>query len=310
MVAGMEAGRRSAEPAVTERFVEVFRGALFTRSLGEGERVIVLHGGPGIVDHTYLLPEMDRLADVCQLVYYDQRGHGRSRGELNPDDVSIDRFVEDLGSVCDALELDVVTLLGHSWGTHLALQFATQRPERVNRLILMNTFPASSTDHARYVEYRNDLTTPLTDELRSLTSSAGFEEGDPELAAEHLRLLTSAGIKRAADASRLRLHFTRENVLRGRMIFQRFEQTLFSRPFDLLPKLARLTIPTLVIHGDHDFVPVTAAEHVAAALGGSRLVVIPECGHCAYLEAMDTVYAEVADFMRHERQNSRSTIVD
>lgn len=99
MVARTGAGRRPADRAVTERFVEVPGGGLFTRSLVEGERVIALHGGPGIVDHTYLLPEMDRL-------------------------------VEDLGGVCDALELDVVTLLGHSWGTHLALQLAIERRVR------------------------------------------------------------------------------------------------------------------------------------------------------------------------------------
>lgn len=94
------------------------------------------------------------------------------------------------------------------------------------------------------------------------------------------------------------------------MIFQHSEQVPFSQPFDPLPSLARLTIPTLVIHGDHDFVPVTAADHIAPALRGSRLVVIPECGHCAYLEAMDVVHAEVAGFfMRHQRRSSRRTIV-
>jgi len=70
------------------------------------------------------------------------------------------------------------------------------------------------------------------------------------------------------------------------------------RPFDLLPNLAGVTVPTLVLHGDHDFVPLSAAERVAGALPAARLVVIPDCGHCAYLEAMDTVYAEVASFLR------------
>ena len=62
-----------------ERFVDVPRGALFTRTVGDGDPVVVLHGGPGTVDHTYLLPAMDRLADLTRLVYFDQRGHGRSR---------------------------------------------------------------------------------------------------------------------------------------------------------------------------------------------------------------------------------------
>jgi proline iminopeptidase len=298
MVAPMITGPRHDGPPANECFVDVPRGALFTRSVGAGPPVVVVHGGPGTVDHTYLLPDMDRLAGVCRLVYYDQRGHGRSLGPFRPDDISIDRFVEDLGIVLSAFGLDTVTLLGHSWGTHLALRFAIRSPDRVDRLILMNTFPASSADHARYVEFRRELTAPLADDLAFLRSTNAYEEGDPHVEADVVRLLTSVGITHPANTARLRLQFTRENVVRGRMIFQRFEEDPFSRPFDLLPSLARLALPTLVLHGEDDFVPVSAAEHVAEALSGSRLVVIPECGHCAFLEAMDTVHAEVAAFMR------------
>ena len=290
------ASRHASAP--TERFVEVPGGAVFTRSVGDGPPVVVVHGGPGIVDHSYLLPELDRLADVCRLVYYDQRGHGRSRGDPRPDEITVDRFLEDLELVCDALGLDSVTLLGHSWGTYLVMRFAIQRPGRVHRVVLMNTVPPSSVDQERYLAYRGALTAPLADTLTALRSSPAFAEGDPDLAADHLRLLMSVGIKRPADVERLNLRFTRENVLRGRMIFQRLDEEAFAGPFDLLPSLAGVTVPALVLHGDHDFVPLSAAERVAGALPDARLVVIPDCGHCAYLEAMDTVYAEVARFLR------------
>lgn len=298
MVEPMLTGTRRDAPPATERFVDVPRGELFTRAVGTGPPVVVVHGGPGTVDHTYLLPDMDRLADVSRLIYYDQRGHGRSRGALEPDDISVDRFVEDLGAVLSTLGLDTVTLLGHSWGTHLALRFAIRSADRVDRLILMNALPASSTDHARYVEFRREMTAPLADDLSFLRSTTAYEDGDPHVEADLVRLSTSVGITHPANTARLRLHFTRENVARGRMIFQRFEEDPFSRPFDLLPSLARLALPALVLHGEDDFVPVPAAEHVAEALSGSRLVVIPECGHCAFLEAMDTVHAEVAGFLK------------
>ncbi|MFN8583128.1 MAG: hypothetical protein U0163_19400, partial [Gemmatimonadaceae bacterium] len=57
--------------------VPVGATSLFTRMVGRGRPVIVLHGGPDF-DQAYLLPEFDRLADQMQLIYYDQRGRGRS----------------------------------------------------------------------------------------------------------------------------------------------------------------------------------------------------------------------------------------
>jgi proline iminopeptidase len=63
--------------AARESFTRVGRARLFTREIGSGPPIIVVHGGPDF-DHAYLLPELDRLAGRARLVYYDQRGRGRS----------------------------------------------------------------------------------------------------------------------------------------------------------------------------------------------------------------------------------------
>lgn len=162
----------------------------------------------------------------------------------------------------------------------------------------MNTAPVSRRDHQHFVAYRRERAGSMVDELRRLLTTPAYPDGDPDLEVDLLRRVFSIGIVRPMDVARLHLRVTRENVQRGRVIAQRFEETLFSEPFDLLPALAGLNVPTLVLHGDQDFVPTPIASGIAAALPRARLAVLPACGHFAYLAAGDAVHAEVATFLQ------------
>jgi proline iminopeptidase len=96
----------------------------------------------------------------------------------------------------------------------------------------------------------------------------------------------------------LRSHFTPGDIVKARAIENRlYAQTWLLREYDLLARLRSLNTPTLVIHGDHDFVPLECARNVADAMSGSRLVVLSECGHFAYLERPDAVLKEAIDFL-------------
>ena len=116
-------------------FVPAGESRLFVRDLGSGHPVIVLHGGPDF-DHSYLVPELDGLAEQNRLVFYDQRGRGRSWSGEGPDSVTIDSEVEDLDRVRAWTGSTTVALLGHSWGGLLAMEYAIRHPERVSHLIL------------------------------------------------------------------------------------------------------------------------------------------------------------------------------
>jgi proline iminopeptidase len=75
----------------------------------------VLHGGPDF-DHSYLVPELDVLAESFRLIYDDQRGRGRSAGGVRPEDVTIESEIDDVDHISGRLGLGRVALLGHSWG--------------------------------------------------------------------------------------------------------------------------------------------------------------------------------------------------
>src|SRR4030095_7087043 len=85
----------SGTTAPRESHLEVHGAQLYYRELGRGQPLLVLHGGPDF-DHQYLLPEMDRLSGAFHLMYYDQRGRGKSASNVLPEHVSLDSEMSDV----------------------------------------------------------------------------------------------------------------------------------------------------------------------------------------------------------------------
>src|SRR5437879_6393911 len=264
-------GERRA-PAVESR-VPVDHSSLYAREAGRGQPIIVLHGGPDF-DHSYLLPDLDRLADAFRLIYYDQRGRGRSGDHVLPEEVTLTSDVDDIDRVRQHFRLQSSALLGHSWGTVLALEYALRHPERVSHMILMNPGPASAGDFAVLRKaYLQKLGADL-DRQRDIRASASYKEGDPETVAARYRLHFKPALKRPEDYEKLmatmKAGFIRqgkEGIVKARAVEDRLMRDTWQVDgYDLLPKLRTLSIPTLVISGDHDFIPGEIAAHIARAI--------------------------------------------
>jgi proline iminopeptidase len=297
-------GRRAEwrEMATREGMISVEKNQLYVREIGQGETIVVLHGGPDF-DQSYLLPEMDRLGQDFRLVYYDQRGRGKSAADVQPDDVSIDSDIEDVERVREYLQQEQITLLGHSWGGLLAMEYALRYPARLSHLILMNSAFASAADLALYRQERLKNTPADMEELKRRASTPEFQAGDPDSVANYYRVHFRSTVRQPQQLesiiARLRTASTQEGILKARAIEDRLAlQTWLSNGYDLLPKLRMLKVPTLVLHGDYDFVPVACARHIAEAIPAARLVVLQETGHFSYLESPEEVQKEILNFMR------------
>ena len=164
--------------------------------------MIVLHGGPDF-DHSYLLPDLDRLADVFRLIYYDQRGRGRSADQVLPEEVTLASEIDDLDVVRQHFHLESPALLGHSWGTVLALEYALRHPERVSYLILMNPAPASTSDLAMFRKVYVQKLGADMDRQREIMASAAYKEGEPEAVAASYRLHFKPALARPEDYEKL-----------------------------------------------------------------------------------------------------------
>src|SRR5512140_3572416 len=184
LVAGLpsDPARAFQAAAVHESRISVGKTSLYSRETGQGRPIIVLHGGPDF-DTSYLLPDLDRLADLFRLIYYDQRGRGRSADQVMPEDVTLASEIDDLDRVRQHFDLASPALLGHSWGTVLALEYALRHPERVSRMILMNPAPASASDLAMFRKIYVEKLGADTARQREIMASAAYQEGDPETVA-------------------------------------------------------------------------------------------------------------------------------
>ena len=284
-----------------EGYVPVDNARLYYREIGQGQPIVMLHGGPSF-DHNYFLPDMDRLADSFRLIYYDQRGRGKSGGNVRPEDVTIQSEVEDLERLRDYFGLESVALLGHSWGGTLAMEYATRHPERVSHLILMNTAPASYDGWMLFQREFSNIRAPgEVDKMNELGTSARYQEGDHDTDAEYFRIYFRPTVRQPEQLERvvksLRSNVTKEGIVKSREIGGRlFGDTYRLSEYNLLPKLQRLSIPTLIIHGDYDFIPIECVAPIAQAVPEARFVLLRECGHFSYIERPDEVRKEIADF--------------
>src|SRR6476661_5607685 len=166
--------KRNAMPH--ESRIPVGNAELYSREIGQGPAIVVLHGGPDF-DHTYLLPDLDRLSDSYRLIYYDQRGRGRSAQGVKPEDVTLASDIADLDEVRQHFKLNSVILLGHSWGTVLALEYALRYPGRVSRLILMNPAPASAADINRFRKERVEKWPVLMELRKAIADTTAYQRG-------------------------------------------------------------------------------------------------------------------------------------
>src|SRR5258708_34451380 len=174
--------KRVAMPG--EGRVSVGKADLYSREIGQGQPIIVLHGGPDF-DHSYLVPDMDRLADSFRLIYYDQKGRGRSADRVQPEDVTLESEIGDLDTVRQHVGLGSAAILGHSWGTVLALEYAIRHPDRVSHLILMNPAPASKDDFMSWRKQRRETLGADLDQLKAMSSTIGYQGGDPDAVAAY-----------------------------------------------------------------------------------------------------------------------------
>ncbi len=299
------AGAQSRHAAARESRIPVLGAELYCREVGQGTPMIVLHGGPDF-DIAYLLPELDRLSDKFHLIYYDQRGRGRSADHVKPEDVTLESEMDDLDKVREHFHLDKVDLLGHSWGTVLALEYALRHPERVSRLVLMDPAPASAADINRFRKERVEKWPVLMELRKAIADTTAYKEADPDAVVAYYRVHFKPALARSEDYEKLIIRMQarfieqgKEGILKSRAVEDRLVNETWASPngYDLHPKLKGLNIPTLVITGDHDFFPF-AAEHIAQAIPSARLVTLKECGHFPYLECPAPLREQIDTFFR------------
>ena len=267
---------------------------LFYEIRGEGEPVIVVHGGPGL-DHRYLRPGLDVLANRHSLVYYDQRGTGRSTAKVGPETISLAAFVADIDALREALGFGRVHILTHSFGSRIGLAYARVHPERVRSLILMNPVEPGTRFNAETQRRRMAARTPADSaELADLTTSEGFAARDPATLGRVFQVAFRAAMRDPERVSELNLTLAPATARHGQDVAELLGNELGT--IDGWALLGDVEAPTLVLHGRYDLPPVQMSTEMAQALPDGRLEVL-ESGHFPYVEDRDGLLAAVSGFL-------------
>jgi proline iminopeptidase len=262
--------------------------ALYERRIGEGPPVVVLHGGPG-AHHDYLLPGFDALATGRRLIYYDQRGGGRSPVTRDVP-VGWPEQVADLEALRGLWGVERLTIAGYSWGGMLAMLYAIEHPARVERLALVSPAPAWRAARDEFERRFQERTlSPALQAARRELRESGLRERDPVAHAQRIFELAVAG------------YFHDPGMARSLTPFRVTERTRAEvwaslGDFDLRPLLRQLQVPALVLHGDDDPIPADSARTSAECLHAEFLL-LPDCGHVPYVEAFEAFVRALDRFL-------------
>ncbi len=273
-------------------------------------RLLVLHGGPG-ASHDYMLPQMLALASDYRLIFYDQRGGGRSRAE-DRTPVTWQTHVADLAAIVRELSLEPLTIVGYSWGGLLALLysitvaggFREKEPALATgvaaapapaRMVLVCPAPPTQALRAQFSEeLARRQRAPWIQEERAALAASGLRERDPAAYAKRIFELGVAGY--FADPARAR-------ELTPFRVVGRVQQSVWESlaGYDLTPLLPLIGAPTLVLHGAHDAIPLASSELIGSTMPNGELVVLDESAHVPYVEGDEAFFAAVRDFLQRTR---------
>ena len=264
--------------------------------VGKGARspIIAINGGPGF-SHTYLHLSgvWEELAHGGPVVFYDQRGTGRSQELSQGRTSTLQENIDDLEALRRHLNYEKVTLLGHSWGGYLAMAYAAQHPDRLDSLVLVGTAGPKWYEIPDSGE-PSDLFEYIFPDVSERRSRLGVTLGDARAAADdlsaYLSMLFLSEDKRDEFISGCR------DCKLDREVNRLVNQDL--RRFDLTPQLARFEFPVLIITGRYDInVAPLVAYRIHQKTPSSELVFFEKSGHMPFYEEPAKFVEVVAAFL-------------
>lgn len=286
--------RGQAQDVLYDGMKEINGTQLYVKIIGEGDPIIVIHGGPGL-NHQYLEPYLDPLAKHHTLIYFDQRSSGAS-GLCEKENMTIDNFVEDIEGIRKAFDLGKVTLFAHSWGGILASAYAVKYPDNLRSIIFCSTIPL---DHSFDYEVNTALEnrmSPADSALRaSIMQSEAFRNGDLSSVKQLMKLTFKPSFCDTSIWKTLDMHLP-DNYLVASLSFYGLLPDL--KKYDYYTQLSGLGVPVLILHGSCDIAPLAADEKLKSSIPGAQLVVFDNAGHFIFMESQKQFLKTVSHFLK------------
>jgi len=279
--------------------IEVPGGRIWYRIVGSGTKtpLLVLHGGPGM-SSAYLSP-LAALADERPVIFYDQLGAGRSDRPTDSTLWTVDRFVQEIPRIRQALGLREVHLYGHSWGTILAVEYLLTQPQGVRSVILSS--PAISIP--MWIRDSDTLRATMPDSIQGAIDRHERDgtTQDPEYQAGMMAYYARYLARRTPWSADIDSTFAQMNpriygLMQGP---SEFTITGTLKNYDRTAELGKIHTPTLFVCGEYDEARPPTVARYSSLVPGSRLEIIPNAGHLTMQDEPQRHAAVVRTFL-HE----------
>jgi len=289
---------------VTEGRVPFSIGRTWYRSVAAerddgGVPLLCLHGGPG-ANWLHMKP-YEALADERQVVFYDQLGAGNSAvtEAHDPSMWTPELYADEVDAVRDALGLDRVHILGHSWGGMLGMQYAAGRPEGLVSLIVESSPPSVPAWMPEVARLRSELPPEVEATLREHeeAGTTGSPEYEETVMVFYRRHLCRADPWPDWLVECFQLLDANPEVYHSMNGPSEFHVIGTSKDWDITGRLGRIDVPTLVFSGRYDEVTPATTEAAHRAIPGSEYVVLEESSHMAQAEQPEETLALVRGFL-------------
>lgn len=276
---------------------------LFYRVQGQGrDTIIAIHGGPG-VDLESIANDFAPLMAHHVVIFYDQRGAGRSTLPEDTTVLTAARQIDDLDAVRQYFHLKRVTLVAHSYGPLLAATYALAHPDAVRRMVFFNPIPPRKGDF--WQRFGKTMNSRLDTAQRAQLAAITKRLDDPASGIlEQCRALWAIALRpRLAEPDRT-LPLLKSDLCASDVVGIRYGLTVTNHlvmasygDWDLRSQLRNLQTPTLVVHGEQDAIPMDLVQEWVTSLPHARLLKVPNAAHFSYVEQPEIVWPAVEQFL-------------
>lgn len=285
--------KQKKSPPLTRQIVRA-RGldfAVYTSPAVESQLPLLCINGGLHFGYEVLWPALAPLAQNRQLIFFDQRGRGKSQVPPAARSARIEYDAGDVRAIREVLGIDRWNMLGHSWGGGIAMLATSTDQDAVNRLVLVDAVGPTSDWLSKL---HNAALARLTGEKRETLAQldpTALHVDDIETHAAYTSALYPAWF---ADGDFAAIFSSpKANSSTGAAVAARLRR----EGYDWTDRIALIRTPTLVLHGDHDLLDVSVAESIAHLISGSTLSIIHHAGHMPFWEAPEEFFAQVEDFL-------------
>lgn len=267
---------------------------LYLEIMGEGEPILVVHGGPGL-NHEYLLPHLAPLAKNHKLIFYDQRSSGKSQLSVK-DNMNLATFAADIDAIRIFFHIDQLNILCHSWGALPVATYLQHYPDKVRSVIFANPVPFSD-DYAVESSRNAESRTSTTDSLKriAIMKSDEFKAGTVSTVEELMKLSLKQLLCDTNNITKIDPKLP-DNYLVASLSLYGFAKDMHD--YDFYAQLKDISTPALIIRGTCDISPPVADTRLTSCFTNGKMLVFSHSGHFSFVEENKLFIKRVNQFYK------------